>query len=95
LRFSELGCYILLVENVYLLCLMAKQVETEEKLLERIVMNPKVMGGKPVVKGTRITVEQVLKLLAQSLSTKEILRLPAPNKRRHCCSAALRCKSGR
>src|SRR5665647_107994 len=49
-------------------------MKTEEKLLERIVVNPKVMGGKPVVKGTRITVEQVLKLLAQSLTSKEILK---------------------
>ena len=47
---------------------------TEEELLEHIVVNPKVMGGKPIVKGTRITVEQVLKLLAQGLTTKEILK---------------------
>jgi uncharacterized protein (DUF433 family) len=48
-------------------------MKTEEELLERIVINPKVMGGKPIVKGTRITVEQVLKLLSQGLSTREIL----------------------
>ena len=50
------------------------QMKTDEALLERIVVNPKIMGGKPVVKGTRITVEQVLKLLAQGLSQKEILK---------------------
>ena len=49
-------------------------MKTEEELLERIVVNPKIMGGKPVVQGTRITVEQVLKLLAQGLSPKEILK---------------------
>ena len=49
-------------------------MKTEELLLERIIVNPKVMGGKPVVKGTRITVEQVLKLLAQGLTTEEILK---------------------
>jgi uncharacterized protein (DUF433 family) len=48
-------------------------MKTEEELLERIAANPKIMGGKPIVKGTRITVEQVLKLLAQGLSTPEIL----------------------
>ena len=48
-------------------------MKTEQELLERIVVNPKVMGGKPVVKGTRITVEQVLKLLAQGLSVQEII----------------------
>ena len=49
-------------------------MKTEEELLERIVVNPEIMGGKPVVKGTRITVEQVLKLLAQGLSLKEIVK---------------------
>ena len=49
-------------------------MNTEEELLERIVVNPKIMGGKPIVEGTRITVEQVLKLLAQGLSSSEILK---------------------
>ena len=49
-------------------------MKTNEDLLERIIVNPKIMGGKPIVKGTRITVEQVLKLLAQSLSPNEILK---------------------
>ena len=49
-------------------------MNTEEELLERIVVNPKIMGGKPIVRGTRITVEQVLKLLAQGIATNEILR---------------------
>ncbi len=49
-------------------------MKTEEELLERIVANPKIMGGKPIVKGTRITVEQVLKLMAQGLTQDEILK---------------------
>jgi uncharacterized protein (DUF433 family) len=49
-------------------------MKTEKELLERIVINPKIMGGKPIVLGTRITVEQVLKLLAQGLSVKDILK---------------------
>ncbi len=49
-------------------------MKTEDELLERIVVNPKIMGGKPIVRGTRITVEQVLKLLTQGLDTPEILR---------------------
>lgn len=49
-------------------------MKNEEDLLERIVVNPKIMGGKPIIKGTRITVEQVLKMLAQDLTTKEILK---------------------
>jgi len=49
-------------------------LQTEEKLLNRIVVNPKVMTGKPVIKGTRIPVEQILKLLAQGLSSDDILK---------------------
>lgn len=42
-------------------------------LLERIEINPQVMLGKPVIKGTRITVESVLKKLSQNISIEEIL----------------------
>ena len=46
---------------------------TEQELLERIVLNPKVMMGKPVIKGTRLTVEYILNLLAHYATTTEIL----------------------
>jgi len=49
-------------------------MKTEEELIERIVVNPKILGGKPIIKGTRITVEHMLKLLAQGLSSEEILK---------------------
>ncbi len=42
-------------------------------LLYRIEINPQVMLGKPVIKGTRITVEIILKKLAQNISVDEIL----------------------
>ena len=41
---------------------------TDEQLLERITINPHVMVGKPVIKGTRLTVEYVLGLLAHGAS---------------------------
>lgn len=41
--------------------------------MTRIIVNPKIMLGKPVVKGTRITVEQILRFLEQKLSLDEIL----------------------
>lgn len=44
-----------------------------EQLIERITTNPKVMGGKPVIKGTRITVETIVKLVASGASAKEII----------------------
>lgn len=41
--------------------------------MAKIITNPKIMLGKPVVEGTRITVEQILRLLAQKLTIKDIL----------------------
>lgn len=41
--------------------------------MDRIVVDPKIMVGKPVIKGTRIPVELILKMLAQKLPEKEIL----------------------
>ena len=35
-----------------------------QELLERIALDPRLMVGKPVVKGTRLTVEYILNLLA-------------------------------
>lgn len=45
----------------------------DQLLLERITVNPKVMVGKPVIKGTRLTVEFILNLLAHGTTTAEIL----------------------
>ena len=45
-----------------------------ERLLERITVDPKVMVGKPVIRGTRIPVALILKMLGQGISTAEILR---------------------
>jgi len=45
----------------------------EEQLLERIVLNPKVMVGKPVIRGTRLTVDFILNLLAHGATESEIL----------------------
>jgi uncharacterized protein (DUF433 family) len=41
--------------------------------MEKIIVNPKILGGKPVIRGTRITVEFILELLASDVSEKEIL----------------------
>ena len=45
----------------------------DQQLLDRITLNPKVMVGKPVIKGTRLTVEHILNLLAHGETTEEIL----------------------
>jgi uncharacterized protein (DUF433 family) len=41
---------------------------------DRIVVNPKVLVGKPVIKGTRIAVEFVVDLLGRGWTTEQILR---------------------
>ena len=40
----------------------------QDNLLNRITINPKIMGGKPVIHGTRLTVQYILKLLADGWS---------------------------
>jgi uncharacterized protein (DUF433 family) len=41
---------------------------------DRIVIDPEVLVGKPVVRGTRLAVEFVIELLAQGWTEAEILR---------------------
>ena len=45
----------------------------DQELLERIMVNPKVMVGKPVIRGTRLTVEYILNLLAHGATVTEII----------------------
>ena len=40
---------------------------------ERIVINPEIMFGKPVIKGTRITVEHILRKLGAGLTAEQII----------------------
>ena len=40
---------------------------------DRITIDPKVMFGKPVIKGTRITVELVLRKLGEGMTEQEII----------------------
>lgn len=45
----------------------------DDLLLARITFNPNVMDGKPVIRGTRLTVEYVLNLRAHGATEDEIL----------------------
>jgi uncharacterized protein (DUF433 family) len=45
----------------------------DQELLKRITLNPKVRAGKPIIQGTRLTVEYILNLLAHGATTEEIL----------------------
>lgn len=41
---------------------------------ETITLNPKVLAGKPTIRGLRISVEQILRSLSNGVSEKELLR---------------------
>jgi uncharacterized protein (DUF433 family) len=43
------------------------------ELLDRITINPAVRGGKPVIRGTRMTVADILEYLASGMSADEII----------------------
>ena len=45
-----------------------------EKLLGRIILNPKIMAGKPIIKGTRLSVQYILNLLANGYTVDELLK---------------------
>ena len=44
-----------------------------KSLLNRITADPVIFGGKPIIRGMRISVELILSLLAQGESTQDIL----------------------
>ncbi len=46
---------------------------SNQKLLQRISCDPKVVVGKPVIRGTRLTVEYILNLLAHGSSVADVL----------------------
>ncbi len=48
-------------------------------MIDRITVNPKIHFGKPCVAGTRITVQNVLELLNEGLSFKEIIQNYCPD----------------
>jgi uncharacterized protein (DUF433 family) len=50
-----------------------KSVEQVMKRYEKIEINPNIMFGKPVIKGTRVTVEQILRKLAGGMTIEEII----------------------
>jgi uncharacterized protein (DUF433 family) len=50
-----------------------KERKSVEQRYEKIEINPNIMFGKPVIKGTRVTVEQILRKLAGGMTVEEII----------------------
>jgi len=66
-------------------------------MIDRITANPKILGGKPIVQGTRLSVEFILELLASDVPEEDILKdYPYPTREDiHACLkyAARSCKN--
>ncbi|OGF55843.1 MAG: hypothetical protein A2Z21_00570 [Candidatus Fraserbacteria bacterium RBG_16_55_9] len=45
----------------------------EKNLLDRITIDPKVLVGKPTIRGLRISVEQILRALAAGVPSEDLL----------------------
>ncbi len=43
------------------------------QLRKRVTLDPRIMAGKPVIKGTRIPLDLIVRMLAQGMPEKEIL----------------------
>jgi uncharacterized protein (DUF433 family) len=46
---------------------------SDQELLKRITANPDIFGGKPIIRGMRISVELILSLLAQGETSEMLL----------------------
>ena len=58
-------------------------------IIDRIEINPKVMMGKPVIRGTRLTVELILRKLSEGASEKDLMEA-YPKLTREDIKAAIR-----
>ncbi len=45
----------------------------DDRLLKRITSDPRILAGKPVIRGTRLSVDYILNLLGHGSTTEEIL----------------------
>lgn len=49
-------------------------MQEKKALINRIVVDPDVLVGKPIIKGTRLAVEHVLDLLGEGMTAEEIMQ---------------------
>ena len=57
---------------------------TEDELLERITVDPAILGGKPIIRGMRLAVEHVLGMLVAGETPRALAPgIPLPGNGRH------------
>ena len=49
-------------------------MQKKETLINRIIIDPNILVGKPIIKGTRLAVEHVLDLLGEGMTAEEIMQ---------------------
>lgn len=58
---------------IYAQCKLYGRIIMQKEIFKRIICDPDILGGKPVIKGTRISVEFLLELLANNWTHEEIM----------------------
>jgi uncharacterized protein (DUF433 family) len=67
---THLASILLIAIKRYFCYKSVELMETKQNYQDRIIVNPEILVGKPVVKGTRIPVELVLERLEEDTNTK-------------------------
>lgn len=49
-------------------------MQEKEALINRIIVDPNILVGKPIIKGTRLAVEHILDLLGEGMTAEEIMQ---------------------
>ena len=62
------------MKSIRLLKEVLQKAINMEELMDRIVVDPAILVGKPVIKGTRIPVYLIIEFLANGVTEKEILK---------------------
>jgi uncharacterized protein (DUF433 family) len=62
-------------EQNFNLAILAYSKQISMNSFDRITVDPSIMLGKPVIKGTRITVELILKTLSEGATTNDLLEM--------------------
>jgi len=68
---AQTGPYAILLKGCKKI--VGRRVMNEQLLLKRITSNPEIFGGKPIIRGMRISVELLLSLMAQGESVEVLL----------------------
>ena len=75
MKIQENECFSIyfIEKNGYIIILLIKKDNIMDNFYEKIEINPDILRGKPIIKGTRISIELIIKLIAQRWTDEQIL----------------------